>query len=520
MKKILFTLGLISTFIFSSCSEDFLDVESETQIAEDNFWQNEQDAFLALNGVYASLQPTSLYGGMLNAWIGFPSFDCFGDNSFNQFKWEGAGTFMEGTATPADGPIRNIWQDLYRGIARANIVIQNVQEIPDEFIEEESRQSILGQALFLRSLMYFNLAVYYEDVPLILEFQDLEDAYVPKNQQDEIMEQIIDDLIIARDLVPMSSNSNGVSDDFGYATRGSVLGLLARVQLYNHNYAGPFGVIDVTEELLGMGYSLHPNYGELFTLEGQFSNEVVFSVRFLRDPNTGNGETLSATFANTPKIDERPMPNLVNDYYCTDGLPITESPLYDPNNPGENRDPRANASIYFPGDLFLIAPDEEVFTGNSPTGFGKRKYIRRQTIDDASIGGPGSQDFYVIRYADVLLMRAEALAETGDLGGAAELINQVRARVGMPSVEDVEGAVGQQEMIDIVRHERRVELALEGLRFMDLKRWGEMQQAVERAAADPVPPYNPIYNGLRTEVFYIPQNDLDVNPNLEQHPAW
>lgn len=518
MKKLLIIFGLITSIFLSACSEDFLDRQSETQIAEDNFWQSKDDAFLALNAVYASLQPPSIYGGNLNQWIGFPSFDCFGDNAFNQYKWEGAGRYMEGIATPADGPIRNIWQDLYRGVARANIVIQNVENMSDELIEQEEREDILGQALFLRSLIYFNLGVYYEDVPLILEFQNLEDAYVPKNSQSEIMEQITNDLILATDLLPEPSNRP--SSQFGYATKGSALGLLARVQLYNHNYTGPNGVLDATERLMGMGYSLHQDYGQLFTLDGQFSNEIVFSVRFLRDPNTGNGETLSSTFNSTPKINERPMPSLVNDYYCIDGLPINESPLYDPNNPGENRDPRANATIYFPGDVYQITPNFFVFSGNSPTGFGKRKYIRRESLEGESLSGQGSQDFYVIRYADVLLMRAEALAETGDIGGASELVNQVRARVGMPSVQDVEGSVGQQEMIQIVRHERRVELALEGLRFMDLKRWEEVQQAFERAAADPVPGYNPVYLGQRSEVFYIPQRDIDNNPALEQHPAW
>lgn len=100
------------------------------------------------------------------------------------------------------------------------------------------------------------------------------------------------------------------------------------------------------------------------------------------------------------------------------------------------------------------------------------------------------------------------------------MVNEVRARVGMPSVESVEGAVSQAEMIDIVRHERRVELALEGLRFMDLKRWGEIEEAFNRAIADPVGPYNPVFQGRKSEVLPIPQNELDVNPNLVQHPAW
>jgi hypothetical protein len=117
-------------------------------------------------------------------------------------------------------------------------------------------------------------------------------------------------------------------------------------------------------------------------------------------------------------------------------------------------------------------------------------------------------------------MRAEAMAETGDLSGATGLVNQIRDRVGMPHVEAVEGTVNQTQMIDIVRHERRVELALEGLRFMDLKRWGEVEDGFNRAAADPVGSYNPQYLGGRSEVFPIPQSEIDVNPNLVQNPVW
>ncbi len=517
MKKIVSLLLLCSVLV--SCSDDFLERASLTQIAEDNFWKSEEDAFLALNGVYASLQGTSMYGGGLNEWIGFPGFDNFGDNAFNQFKWEGAGIFMEGTLTADAGPINAIWGDLYRGIARANLVIQNVQNIDDTLIDENSRNDILGQAYFLRALMYFNLAVYFEDVPLITEPQQLEDAFVSKNNYAEVTAQVIEDLLDAVDLLPMPSSR--ASNQFGYATKGAALGLLARVQLYNQNYSGENGVLFATQELLGMGYSLHPNYGDLFSLQGQDSPEIVFSVRFDRDPNNSNGETFSATFLGSPKVDERPMPNLVNDYYATDGLPISESPLFDPQNERDNRDPRAGATIYFQGDLFLLEPDQRAFTGNSPTGYAKRKYIRQAPEPDSGgVGEPGSQDFYVIRYADVLLMRAEALAETGDLGAAASLVNQVRDRVNMPSVQQVEGITTQEAMIEIVRHERRVELALEGLRFMDLKRWGELQDAFARAAADPVGPYNPSFQGLRSEFFPIPQNEIDVNPELEQHPAW
>lgn len=514
MKRI--TIALLAVLFLTRCSDSFLERSSLTQIAEDNFWTSEADAYLALNAVYSTLQGRSLYGGNLNGWQGFPGFDNLGDNAFNQYKWEGLGLFMEGTLDPSNGPTAAIWNDLYQGVARANSVIRNVEDISEELIPKDAKDALAGQAYFLRGLLYFNLAVYFEDVPLITAPQTLEEAFVPKNTYAEVSEQVVEDLKLAIAYLPETQPN----DLYGYATKGAALGLLARVQLYNHVYEGPDGVLALTEQLMGLGYSLHPDYAELFTPAGEYSPEIVFAVRFLRGDDTSNGEIFSATFLGTPKVDQRPMPNLVNDYYCTDGLPVTESPLYNPDDQRENRDPRALATIYFAGDQYLDDP-VRVFPGNGPTGYGQRKYIRRgPDADGNAVSGEGSQDFYVIRYADVLLMRAEALAETGDVDGAAQLVNQVRDRVNMPHVEDVEGSVGQNAMIDIVRHERRVELALEGLRFMDLKRWGTMEAAFQRASSDPVGPYNPQYLGGRSEVFPIPQSEIDVNPKLTQHPDW
>lgn len=514
MKSILSALlALTILTTLPSCNNDFLELTSPTQIAEDNFWTNESDAFLALNAVYSSLQSRSMYGGHLNGWQGFPGFDNLGDNAFNQFKWEGPGRFMEGTLDPSLGPIEAIWNDSYQGIARVNSVIQNVEDISEDQIPAATKNALAGQAYFLRALFYFNLAVYYEDVPLITAPQTLDEAFVAKNTVTEVLNQVIADLNLAVNSLPVSHPN----DLYGYATKGAALGLLARAQLYNGDYNG---VLASTQELLGLGYSLAPDYASLFTPAGETSNEIVFSIRFLRGDDTNNGETFSSTFLGTPKVDQRPMPNLVNAYYCTDGLPITSSPLFNPEDEGENRDPRALATIYFKGDQYLDEP-VRVFPGNGPTTYGMRKYIRRgPDAEGNAVFEEGSQDFYVIRYADVLLMRAEAMAETGDLSGATELVNLVRGRVEMPRVEEVEGTVNQAQMIEIVRHERRVELALEGLRFMDLKRWGTVEEAFQRASSDPVGPYNPQYLGRRSEVFPIPQSEIDVNPNLTQHPAW
>lgn len=357
--------------------------------------------------------------------------------------------------------------------------------------------------------------MYFEDVPLILKTQSVEESYVPKNTYQEISTQIIRDLDSAVKMLP----NTYPSAQYGYATKGAALGLLARFHLYNKNYQG---VLDATTPLLGLGDSLNSSYGQLFTEQGELSREILFSVRFNQDVSN-NGETFSGTFLGQPKINQNPMSNLVRDYYCTDGKPITSSPLYNNNIPKANRDPRLLASVYFSGDVWLTDLNR-VFTAGTPTKFGLKKYARTSSVSSTGnqAFNPGGQDFIVIRYADVLLMRAEALIESNQIGNEVySLINQVRARSSMPSIESVEGAgLGQATLRNIVRHERRVELAFEGLRYYDLKRWGAVEEAFTKAKSDNIPNYMVIYLGEKSKVFPIPLAEINVNANLVQHPAW
>lgn len=510
MKKLLFILSIL---VLASCSEDYLERGSLTQLSENNFWQNEKDALLGINGIYDALQDRVLYGGNLNNIAGIPQHDGFADNSFNNYKFEGPGNFVEGRADPAFGYFSSFWNSLYRGIARANIAIENINNIPEANIAPQSKAALIGQARFLRALFYFQLAVHFEDAPLITEFQTLEEAYVGKNSYEELRAFIISELKLAAEALPVSYPA----EQFGYATKGAALSLLARFELYNKNYGE---VIRLTSEIMTLGYQLHSDYAQLFTEAGEQSKEIIFSVRFFQD-QSANGETFSATFLGIPRVNMQPMPNLIDSYLCIDGLPITQSPLYKPTARKDNRDPRLTASVYFQGDIFLVHLNR-AFAGNTATRFGQKKYIRNN-VSATGIGPdqPGGQDFYVIRYADVLLMRAEALAESGQLTEVYTLLDQLRTRAKMPTVTKVNGtALTKEKLIDLVRLERRVELAFEGLRFFDVKRWGEVSKAYDRIKNDKIGPYAAVYRGRQSEVFAIPQSEIDANPNLIQNPAW
>ncbi len=510
MKKLII---IIFVFALTGCSKDFLDRRSLTQLGEASFWKTEQDAILGVNGIYDVLQDRILFSGNLNANAGLPMYDCFGDNAYNSFKFEGPGNFMAANIDPSNAFFNEFWRALYKGIGRANVAIENIAKIPSAGITDASRKALTGQALFLRSLFYMHLAIYFQDAPLVLTVQSLEESYVPKNTYQELSTQIIKDLKASIDVLPVSYPAG----QYGYATKGAALGMLARFLLYNKDYQG---ALDATTTILTLGYTLNANYAELFTEQGEFSKEIIFSVRFFQDVSN-NSETFSGTFLTAPKIDQQPMPNLVNDYYCTDGKPITTSPLYRPATPKVSRDPRLISSVFFTNDIFLTDINR-AFTGNTATKFGQKKYIRTAaSATGIAVFNPGGQDFIVLRYADVLLMRAEALIELNQLSGAYALINQVRARVAMPTVETAEGTgLSQAALRNILRHERRVELAFEGLRFYDLKRWGTVAESFQRVAVDNIAGYGATYRAEKSQIFPIPLAELNANAKLVQNPVW
>ena len=511
MKRIISFLLL--TTAMAGCSKSFLEKSSLTQLSDQSFWKTEQDAILGINGVYDALQDRIMYSGSLNENAGLPMYDNFGDNCYNSFKFEGPGNFMIANVNATTGMFSNLWSSSYKGIGRANAAIENISAIPASTLSDAKKKALLAQAYFLRGLFYMNLAVYYGDVPLIVKTQTLDEAYVPKNTFKEVSAQIITDLKAAANDLPASYPA----EQYGYATKGAALGMLARFYLYTKDYQS---ALDATTTLLTLGYSLNSSYADLFTEKGEKSSEIVFAVRFTTGVSQ-NSETFSATYNAQPKVDQQPMPNLVKDYYCTDGQPITKSPLYSATNEKANRDPRLSASVFFNKDTFLLDL-KTLFTGNTSTKYGQRKYLRTAASSTGiAIFSPGGQDFYVLRYADVLLMRAEAMVELNQLAGVYSLVNQVRARVGMPTVEKAEGnGLTQAQLSTIVRHERRVELAFEGLRFFDLKRWGQVQQAYQAATVDNIPGYTPVYLGAKSEIFPIPQSELDANAKLVQNPVW
>ena len=511
MKKIIYLISLIVLFN-AGCSDEFLDRTSLTSLANETFWTNEADAMLGLMGVYSAAQQDHIFdsqpwGGGSTRW------DHMSDNGYTNWQWMQGGDIARGEHTTSSGMVNNTWNSLYVGIVRANTVIEKVSEMNPANIDAAVAQQIIAEASVLRATFYNILAILWKDAPLITEIQNVEEAKVDKNSRQEIVDFIVSDLEAVYNDLPVES-------DWGRITRGAALATLARINLFHGDYTKAAGY---AQDVIDLGiYSLFPDYSTLFKTANEQNDEIIWSVQFDRLADNGSG---FAGYWGAGVVNyQRVLPNLADEYYMIDGLPYDQSPLFNSEAVFENRDPRFSASILTAGDLWR----GEVETRN-PGQYFMRKYTEEENNEN-HFDSP--QDFYVIRYGHVLLMRAEALLMSGSYTEleVVGLIDQLRARVGMPLVAYVEGTgLSQSELLDIVKHERRVETAFEGLRYFDLMRWEELEEAyAQYMAVDKQRLIDVGAPGIRDRIFNptkdykwpIPQNELDVNENLSQHTEW
>ncbi|MBL7813386.1 MAG: RagB/SusD family nutrient uptake outer membrane protein [Saprospiraceae bacterium] len=516
MKKI--AVFLIMVLAISSCSKDFLNETNPNSLASDNFWKTSGDVDKALAGVFSQLQSNDFYNGNSSGQnAGVYRLDFISDNGYCNYDFINGAAVARGDYSPTDGLINSFWTACYKMIQRSNDFLANVDRVKE--VTEANRNTMKAEVRFLRALAYHHLAMCYRDAPLITSPQTLQEAKVPKNTYKELSDFVIKELneITTGTTLPVTVTKGRVS-------RGAALALLARFYLYNKNYteaaATAQKVIDLNV------YNLNTTYNTLFTIAGETSRDIIFAVQYA-GPGlaAGVGASFNGYFPAAPQVHTVALPNLANAYYCTDGLPITRSPLYNASNPTLNRDPRFNATVVTTNSLFRGAAI--LATNLAPTKIRLRKWADESAANSTNAFDNG-QDFYVLRYAEVLLTRAEALLESGSYTEqqVRDLVNQVRTRATMPKVEVVEGTgLTKQQLIDIVRQERRVETAFEGLRYYDLKRWGILKEravdvfnSIDKAAATSIQTRN--FVPSRHYVWPIPQREIDANSALVQHPEW
>ncbi|PRD47782.1 RagB/SusD family nutrient uptake outer membrane protein [Sphingobacterium haloxyli] len=413
MKKIFLLYSLSSILTLSSCNK-FLDLEPQSDPTVASFYKTESDIRNAVNGCYAALQSNRQYAGHFITLMEVRSDNISDNNSGgNAGRDYNIDRFIAGADNIA---ILQAWQSIYNAIYRANAALANLDVVPGQ----STRNQYEGELRFLRALNYFNAVRLWGDIPLVLQPVEPEDAYaLIRNDQSEVMEAIIDDLEVAKDLLPPAFGG----DDLGRATNGAAKTLLAKVLLTIGEYGQASSILK--EVIDSKHYELLPVIDSVFSVNNKMNREIIFAVRYNKSVVDEGHPIL--TYFDGPVLD----PLLLNGY-----------------PPDDARRPLLNT-----------------------TSVNTRRPVNKfYDIHDLNTNNVGN-DFPLLRFADVLLMYAEASNEDNYqlVGDARTALDSVRIRATGTPFNDVELA-DQDLFRSAVADERRLELPLECHRWFDLIR--------------------------------------------------
>jgi tetratricopeptide (TPR) repeat protein len=396
---------------------------------------------------------------------------------------------------------RVMWQQNYDGIARANTAIIN---IPGIEMDESIKARLIGEAKFLRALYYFNLVRFYGDIPLILKLESVEDALGPRISTAEVYQQIIKDLTEADGSLPEIYGDN----DIGRITKGAAKILLGKVYLTMNDFTkAAEKLAEVINNEGVYGYGLHENFRDNWNPSTETGKEMVLGIEFMDPPGNGN----SAMVLQGPKY-SLPGGFAVLGLVNSNEADIPTRDLYDRYTADDERKDGT-----FRTD-FVSLIDGSIHTSTIPI------FTKYWEENEAN---PGNSDanMNVIRYADALLMFAEALNEIGQTEMAAIHLNRVMERAYNSSLHNVSG-LSTEEMRVLIYEERHKELAMEGHRWFDLVRTGRfIQRMKEHSAYEAnVAESNKVelVQNLKDYMVLmpIPQREIDLNPELTQNPGY
>lgn len=498
MKKIVYfplNVVLILTLLLSGC--DFLDRSPYDSVDTSQGFQTLADAEAAINAAYQPLQWAKLYN--MRIW----TLDIIAGNSE-----VGAGGGTDGEETvdlanfiaDADNfAALDLWRGPSPGILRCNFVLQKV---PAMNIDETIKGRILGEAHFLRAHYYFLLVRLFGGVPLQTEPADSDsDLLLPRASAEEVYELIVEDLDQAITLLPQRSAYT--QEHIGRATKEAAMAELARVYLTHYqDYEHYQLVVDLCEEIRKMGYQLEANYADLWNPSKQNGVESIFEVQYYGKTNydfwsNENQSSWLSTFTGPRNSGmaagcygwNQPTAEFVSQY--------------------ETGDVRKEKTIFYTG-----CPTFDGMTYSSAystTGYNVRKFLLTKT--QSPDYNTSNQNWVVTRYADVLLMKAEALNEMGQTTLAEAPLYEVRCRAGLTNRSTIEG-LSQMQMREKIIHERRMELAFEGHRWFDMIRYKDnyalnFLHSIGKTAAT-----------SKHLLLPIPTQEREANPKLTQNPGW
>jgi len=471
MKKIFLSFALVS--LLAGCN-DYLDIKEEGEIVATEFFKTEDDAMRATNAIYSFLRSWENSAFPYQFVFGVPADDVLKGSNPGDASY--INVYDNFTYTVSDEGVRGYWIGQWQAVNRANQVITNVPNID---MNATLKNRLVAEAKMLRAYFYFNLVRIYGGVPI---FDGLQTNYnIPRNSVDEVYNFIISDLTSAAEVLPQTYGAA----DLGRVTKGAALGLLSKVYLYKKDWQKAY---DTSNQVIAMGYSLDPDFNHLFRIAGEFGPESVFEV---------NCEC-SAQFGGSQYAEVQGVRNQFGWGFFTPSSALENA--FEPGDIRKELTILRNGETTPEGDLIAMGDP------NSVTTYNQKIYV--PTSQNNSACGYGSrQNIRILRFAEILLINAEAANELGNTGTAITNLNKVRTRASLGGTT----ASTQTALRTAIWHERRVELALEGDRFVDLVRTGQ--------AATVLAPYGFIPG--KNEVFPIPLDAMNQsNGAYTQNPGY
>jgi hypothetical protein len=534
MKKWIFMLIIL--MLDFSCKESFIDKPQLAVQTTDNFYKTQDDALKAVTAVYNYFQAYDFEVSK------FEFGDIASDDAEKGGESDNDRPFvkdMEYFRTRSDNlSCRSIWNICFLAIYLANNAETNIIKID---MNQQLKDRLVAEVRFIRAHFYFYLVNLFGEVPLVIKTLSPDEYHFPKSSKAAIWRQIEDDLIFARDHLPLKSQY--AKEDMGRITKGTAQSFLANAYLFQKKWA--LAKKEANDVIVSGEYSLEPDFQDLFQVKKtDFGVESVFEVPHI-STNTGWGDESEGT---------------VIPAFCRSrnaGGWGFNCPTLDLLNEFESGDPRLVHTILFDGDIF---EGEVQFNQYSPSHLHSRKVFLTPSERIGFDASDAPFNFKIIRYAEVLLIHAEAACEIGNLDEARTSLNLIRRRARLSSAIDKKisfknvnkfqvskniyntydflkynfwdannkretllpdiNTNDQQSLRMAIRHERRVELAMENKRFYDIIRWGDPETHFHQYAAKWKSGKGAQFRKNINEIFPIPQDELDLNPRMTQNPGY
>ncbi|WP_289063454.1 RagB/SusD family nutrient uptake outer membrane protein [Zobellia russellii] len=483
------TIGLVL-----SCNEDSLELTNPNELSPDTFFTNSTQVQSAVNAVYSNLQTRGLYSRHMFFMMDNMSHENGGNNQLEADKRQ----YLDFSFDASHGAIGAYWESCYRGINKANFVIENsekINEILPSQMSDALKQKAIGEAKFLRALFHFFIVTRYGDAPLVTTLPPDDGSGPGKSPSSEIYAQIIKDL---QEAIPVLKVKG--EEENGRATKGAAQALLGKVYLFLEQYDDALAQFNALN-----GYQLEDNYFDNFMEETEHGVESIFEIEYNDDFGTSAQWNSDRSGQGPNEATFRGQEYGFNDWFNV-------FPSDDLLEEYEIGDIRFEQSFYVNGDTF--GPDGsltvDAFPSNGGGNAGWSKY--NNYYKDANEDQTSGINFKYLRYADVLLMMAEceSMRPGGDQDVAIGYINQVRERA---TLDPLPTGLSKAEVFDALVHERKVELAGEQCRFNDIIRWGIASTELSGTQ----------FQEGKHELLPIPQAEIDANINIsaaDQNPGY